>query len=121
MDFRRYYFFWFLSIVLVVGTLTYVFWPPKNVTEEEAQVLATEEFHRRGQGSYFDVTRFAGPRPTRPPIGIPYGFEWTYKDREGEVKFYVWVEKHGTTWSNFDGNLERLRSVPEAAAPPSAP
>jgi hypothetical protein len=113
MDFRRYYFFWFLSIVIFVGTLTYVFWPPKNVTEEEAQVLATEEFHRRGQGLYFDATRFAGPRPTRPPTGIPYGFEWTYKDREGEVKFYVWVEKHGTTWSNFDGNLERLRSVPE--------
>ena len=113
MDFRRYYFFWFFSIFVFLGTCAYVFWPTKDVTREEARELATEEFHRRGKGLYFDVSRFAGPQATRPPSGVPYGFEWTYKDREGEVKFYVWVEKHGTTWSNFEGDLERLRRLPK--------
>jgi hypothetical protein len=44
--------FWFLSIALFIAACLYVFWPPKDVTAEEAQVLATEEFHKTIEFDY---------------------------------------------------------------------
>ena len=107
MPSKKYYFFWFLSIFLVLGFLINEFRP---LTFGEARRLATARMQRYTTAFPLDSSSLKGPEPTTPPIGQPYAFEWSY----GEMKYYIWVEKSGRTHITRETDAERLAaSLPE--------
>jgi len=102
MPSKKYYFFWFLSIFLVLGFLINEFRP---LTFGEARRLAIARMKRSANGTPIPYSFLKGPEPTTPPIGLPYAFEWTYGQHS---RYYVWVEKNGRTHVT-DGDSERIR------------
>lgn len=102
-----------IALVLAVLSVSVIFlWPRQSIDLEKAKELATAQLHRFGKDFGFDVSVFQGPKEAKPPINVPYQFEWTYADKEGEVKVIVLVDKTGWTDVASQGNLERLRNIP---------
>lgn len=106
MPSKKYYFFWFLSIFLVLGFLINEFRP---LTFKRAEKLATAKMERFAKSEHFDIRLLKGPEPTTPPNNVPYMFQWTYKHKYGELKLDVWVAKDGYSKLSWDGDLEHLR------------
>ena len=101
MPSKKYYFFWFLSIFLVLGFLINEFRP---LTFGEARRLAIASMQRDTKGDVIKYSFLKGPEPTTPPSGVPYAFEWTY----GQGRYYVWVEKNGKAHVDWDGDRKRF-------------
>jgi hypothetical protein len=96
-------------ILLSVG----IFWPNAKITAETARGRAVAQVQRFGRDFAVDISRFDGPRPTVPPVNTPYGFEWTFADNDGTVTIYVWVDKDGWTEVTWEGNIDRLQTIPK--------
>src|SRR5258706_11496668 len=110
MTSKKYYFFWFLSMFVFLGTCTYVFWPLR-LNSQKAEELATAQLRRFAKSDGFDIRLLNGPEPTTPPVNVPYMFEWAYRDKTGEIKLYVWVAKDGYTKVIWEGDIDRLRTL----------
>jgi hypothetical protein len=81
----------------------------RPVTFQEAKNLATARMQSYAKDENYDLSLFKGPESITPPISIAYEFDWTYRDKEGDVKLYISVEEHGSTILSYDGDLQRLR------------
>ena len=111
MSFKKYYFFWFLSIVIFVGAFAYFIWSLRELTVETAQEIAIDDMQRFAKTVGFDYRLLNGPELLNQRKHPPFGFMWTYSDRDGTVKLYVMFDKSG--WSNvsFEGDPRRLSTL----------
>jgi hypothetical protein len=82
----------------------------RPVTFEEAKKLATAEMQAYAKDT-FDLSLFKGPESVTPPPSTAYEFDWTYTDKEGEIRLIALVEEHGSVLVS-GGALEPLRKTP---------